>query len=454
MCSLGHVAPDAHGYTLTSVPNTAGLEEAFMRTRLAVLATAAAAVTVGLNAIGAAQTQKVPLIYWQYQFDSKVALVADLIKEFNAANPGIEVKQENFPYDNYIAKVKSSLGAGQGPDVVNLFYGWIPDWVAGGYLAPLPEQFPAKDLEASVGPLVKSSQVGGLYYTVPTAVRSLAVFYNKALFKAAGIAKIPRTWDQFEAAAKKIQKMDGGKVSVAGIALAPTGQDHHLFREVLSRQWGGKPYTPDFKKVLYNSPQALEAFKWYTGLIERGAAANGEDLFPGSNNAYRDSFIAGRAGMIIDGSFAIGGIRSGAKFDWGTFELPTKTVGGLKANFGSYWAHGLTKNATGPKLEAGIKWLKFLTSEAVQRRWLEKVGEIPASTTLAKDATLRRDPIYGPFFASLPFAKATFFADEAGQRKAMADAMKSVWLTKTDPAVALKASADAEQKILTDFFTK
>jgi hypothetical protein len=32
--------------------------------------------------------------------------------------------------------------------------------------------------------------------------------------------------------------------------------------------------------------------------------------------------------------------------------------------------------------------------------------------------------------------------------------MKSVWLTKTDPAVALKASADAEQKILTDFFSK
>ncbi len=422
-----------------------------MQKRFVVFGTALALGAVGLSL---AQNQKVQLVYWQYQFDSKVNLVNDVIKEFNAANPDIEVKQENFPYDNYIAKVKSSLGAGQGPDVVNLFYGWIPDWVAGGYLAPLPEQFSAKDLEASVGPLMKASKVAGRYYTVPTAVRTLAVFYNKALFRAAGVSKLPKTWDQLEAIAKKIQKSEGDKVSVAGIALAPTGQDHHLFREVLTRQWGGKPYTPDFKKITYNSPEALEAFKWYTGLIERGAAANGEDLFPGSNNAYRDSFIAGRAGMIIDGSFAIGGIRTNAKFEWGTFELPTKTVGGLKANFGSYWVHGLTKNATGPKLEAGVKWLKFLTSEPVQRRWLEKVGEIPASTNLAKDTTLRRDPVYGPFFASLPFAKATFFADEAGQRKAMSDAMKSVWLTKTDPAVALKASADAEQKILTDFFNK
>jgi multiple sugar transport system substrate-binding protein len=52
----------------------------------------------------------------------------------------------------------------------------------------------------------------------------------------------------------------------------------------------------------------------------------------------------------------------------------------------------------------------------------------------------------------LPFARATFFADEAGQRKALADAMKSVWLTKTDPAAALKNAADGEQKLLNDFF--
>ncbi|MFN3266326.1 MAG: extracellular solute-binding protein [Deinococcales bacterium] len=421
-----------------------------MRKRYAVLAVVGAALAVAASA----QNNKTPVLYWQYQFASKVNFVSELISEFNRANPDIEVKQETFPYDNFIAKVKSSVGAGQGPDVVNLFYGWIPDWVAGGYLLPLPQSFDGKALEASVGPLFKAGKVNNQYWAIPTAVRTLAVFYNKDLFKAAGITRVPRTWVELEAAAKKIQKVENGKTVVAGIALQPEGQDHHLFREVLSRQWGGKPYTSDFRKITYDSAAGLEAAKWYTGLIERGAAVRGLELFPGSSSAYRDSFISGRAGMIIDGSFAIGGIRNGAKFNWGVFELPTKELGGLRANFGSYWVHGLTPNAKGAKLEAASKWLAFLTSEPVQRRWLQKVGEIPANAALAGDKSLRNDPVFGPFVASLPFARATFFVDEAGQRKALSDALNSVWLTKTSPAEALKAAAAGEQKLLDQFFRK
>ncbi len=423
-----------------------------MQKRYAVgLVALSAALAIGVSA----QSSKTPVLYWQYQFDSKVNLVNELMAEFNAANPDIEVKQETFPYDNYIAKVKSAVGAGQGPDVVNLFYGWIPDWVAGGFLEPISKAgFDAKTLEANVGPLIQAGKVNGKYWAVPTAVRSLAIFYNKDLFKAAGISKIPKTWAEFEAAGKKIQKVENGKTVIAGIAVQPEGQDHHLFREVLSRQWGGKPYTGDFKQISYNSAAGLEAFKWYTGLIERGAATQGKEMLPGSGNAYRDTFIAGKAGMIVDGSFAIGGIRNGAKFDWGVFELPIKDAGGLRANFGSYWVHGLTPNAKGAKLEASAKWLKFLTSEPVQRRWLQKVGEIPANAGLAADPALRKDPVFGPFVSSLPFARATFFVDEAGQRKALSDAMYSTWLTKTSPVDALKTAASGEQKLLNLFFKK
>jgi multiple sugar transport system substrate-binding protein len=399
-----------------------------------------------------AQTAKVSISYWQYAFDSKVKIMNTIMADFNKANPDIEVKQENFPYDGFIQKVESSLAAGQGPDVVNLFYGWVPQF-AGNGLIQLPESdFPAKSLEANVGPLMKASKINGKYWAVPTAVRTLAVFYNKDLFKSAGITKLPKTWTELSSAAQKIQKTDAGKIQIAGLALAPQGQDHHLFREVLVRQWGGKPYTADFKKITYNSEAGLEAWKFYLGLVSSGAAARGLDLFPASTNAYRDAFIAGKAGMIIDGSFAIGSIRAGAKFNWGVFELPVKETGGLRSNFGSYWVHGLTRNATGAKLAAGVKFLKYLTSEKVQRDWLAGVGEIPANTKLASDAALRKDPVYGPFVATLPFAHATFFANEADQRKAVWDAADSVWLTKADPAKALAQAATTEQKVYDDYF--
>lgn len=92
--------------------------------------------------LGAALAQgQVTITYWQYDFKSKVEAVNELIKKFEAANPGIKVLHQTFPFDAYQQKVASSIPAGQGPDVVNLFYGWLPTWVKAGYLQPLPAEY-------------------------------------------------------------------------------------------------------------------------------------------------------------------------------------------------------------------------------------------------------------------------------------------------------------------------
>ena len=175
------------------------------------------------------------------------------------------------------------------------------------------------------------------------------------------------------------------------------------------------------------------------------------NFFPG-NNSYRDAFIAGKVGMIIDGSFAVAAIRKGAKFDWGVTPLPVMKQGGMRSNFGSYWVNGITKNAKGDKLVASVKFLKFLTREDTQREWLQSVGELPASRKLSNDPALRKDPVYGPFIYSLPFAQSSVFVDEAGQRKAWVDAINTVILQNGDPAAAIKKAAADEQKILDGFY--
>lgn len=45
--------------------------------------------------------EEVVIEYWQYFYESKVNLIDELIKEFEAENPGIKVVHQNFPYDNY-----------------------------------------------------------------------------------------------------------------------------------------------------------------------------------------------------------------------------------------------------------------------------------------------------------------------------------------------------------------
>jgi multiple sugar transport system substrate-binding protein len=402
-----------------------------------------------------AQAQpRVTVTYWQYFFESKVKLTDALIKQFEAQNPGIHVVQETFPYDSYNQKIASAVPAGQGPDVVNLFYGWLPLYVDSGYLQPLPEDvFPVAAIEREYVPMVKAAKFQGKYWALPTAVRTLALFYNKDMFRKAGLAQPPVTWDEFQADAERLTERDArGRVTVEGFGIAPSGQDHQLIREVLFRQWGSAPYSSDGRRPTYNTAQGAEALRWYTDLVTKSKVAV-IDFFPGGNG-YRDAFVAGKAGMIVDGSFAIGTMRNSAKFDWGVGFLPRRTAGGTPGNFGSFWVHGLTNKAKGPQRDPAVKWLKFITSADTQRLWLQQVGEIPAGKALVSDPKLAQDPVYGPFIQSLPYAHATFFIDESAQRSVLVDAVNEVVLNHKDPKAALDEAAAKEQKILSEFWAK
>lgn len=405
------------------------------------------AATAGVAFPGLAQ--KTTITYWQYAYDTRVQAMDQLIKQFEQVNPDITVKQETFPYNAYQQQVAASLPAGQGADVVQLYYGWLDTWLRAGYVKPLPSQyFDAATLDAEFIPMVQAAKRGGQYYGLPTAVRSLALFYNKDMFKAAGIQGPPATWDQFVQDAKLLTKRSGARFTQEGFGIAPNGQGHNLLREVLIRQYGGQPYSADGTKVAYDSEAGLKAFEFYTGLVTQDQVAL-LNFMPG-DNGYRDGFTkAQNIAMIVDGSFAIGDVKANARFDWGVAEIPT-LANGVHSDFGSFWMNGLTPNAfqNPAKLEAASKFLEFVTSPDAMKLWLNVVGELPARASLVDDPTLSADPVYGPFIKSLAYSHATQFVDETAQRQVFIDAVNRVVLQHQDPAAAWSQAAREEQAIL------
>ena len=134
--------------------------------------TSAAALLAGPSAA-------VEIEYWQYFFDARVTAMEQLIESFEEANPDITVTMTHFPYADYRTKVAAAIPAGEGPDVVQLFYGWLNDYIDAGLIQPLPEEsFPAAEIDEQYFPMVQAMKVDGQYYALPTAVRSLALFYN------------------------------------------------------------------------------------------------------------------------------------------------------------------------------------------------------------------------------------------------------------------------------------
>ena len=412
------------------------------------------------TSIGTALAQdEVELTYWQYEFESKVDVVDTLIEQFEAENPGITVEQQTFPYDAFQQQVAAAVPAGEGPDVVNLFYGWLPAWADAGYLIPLPEEtFDPAAIEGDFIPTVQAARYEDAYWGLPTAVRNLALFYNQDMLEEAGITEPPATWDEFVTVARQLTVGENGRYERIGYGVAPDGQDHNLIREVLVRQYGGVPYSEDNTQVTYNSPEGKEAFAFYTSWATDdpiGVANFVPGGSSGSAAGYRTGFLAERIAMVIDGSFAIDTF-SEAGFNWSVAELPVLEEGGTRANFSSFWMNGLTPQAeeSPETLEAASLFLEFLTSEAAMQTWLTEVGELPARAALAEDPALAKDPVYGPFIRALPYSSATFFVNEDEQRRLILDAVNRVWQEDAEPGAALDEAAAEEQGLLDDFWAE
>src|SRR5947208_7407584 len=101
---------DRKGCSTPAKEGASGSGGDVVRTGLAVAV--AAVMLLTMSGLGAGQ-QPVTITYWQYFFQSKVTLVDEVIKQFEAQNPGIHVVHENFPYDAYNQKVASAVPAGQ-----------------------------------------------------------------------------------------------------------------------------------------------------------------------------------------------------------------------------------------------------------------------------------------------------------------------------------------------------
>lgn len=385
----------------------------------------------------------VEIEYWQYSFKQRVEAIDTLIGQFEKANPGITVKQVTVPYDSFRTKIAAAIPAGEGPDVVQLFYGWLDDYIAARLIQPLPkDKFDPAAIDREFFPFVQGMKRDGQYYALPTAVRALALFWNRKLFKQAGIAGPPATLAELVADAKKLTRRDSaGNLIQAGIALDMSGQDHQWLREGLFREFGAAPYSADGKKVTYATKQGAAALQWYTDLVTREKVS----AFGFLTDAVT-AFRSGHAGMEIDGSFRLAAFDGQRGLDYAVAELPSHD--GIRSNFASYWVNGITTKAKGEKLLAAEKFLAFITTPAAMELWMHKVGELPARVALAQTDAVKNDPKYGPFVRGLGYAVATDFVDESQQRKVLIDAVDRVVLKGMAPAASLAEAAAQEQKIL------
>lgn len=149
------------------------------------------------------------------QTDDKKAAWAKIIEAYNKHQPNIEIELVPIDWENHRTWLTMQLTGGTAPEVVHSKLSWATDDFNKGLILDISDMLAAKNpytetdsWEAYYAPTVinQMKAVSTSYYSVCNYMNIVKLFYNKEMFKNAGITKLPETWDEFMEAQKKLKE--------------------------------------------------------------------------------------------------------------------------------------------------------------------------------------------------------------------------------------------------------
>jgi multiple sugar transport system substrate-binding protein len=209
--------------------------------------------------------------------------------QFEKTYKGAHLKLQGFDGTDVDLVNKVALlykSASTTPDVFMLPTGYVGQWVASNYLAPLDSYLTKTGAPWWSGfpPVIKNeSRINGKVYAVNTGENNSAIYYNKSMLQKAGIALPwhPKTWADILAAAKKVKAANPGIVPLWAAAGTSAGAGGVL-QGSANLVYGSKtPVIFDQKtqKWVVDSPGLREVFQFYKDVYSNGLGASTSDLF-------------------------------------------------------------------------------------------------------------------------------------------------------------------------------
>ncbi|MGI5454221.1 extracellular solute-binding protein [Streptomyces sp. CA-249302] len=308
-----------------------------------------------------------------------------LVKEFEAANKDVKVKYVNVPFDQAQNKFDTAAGSKGAPDVLRSEVGWTPAFAKKGYFLPLDGTEALKDQSKFQSSLITQAQYEGKTYGVPLVTDTLALVYNKALFKKAGITEAPKTWDELKADAAKVQD----KAKVPGY----WGSTQAYYAQTFLYGEGTDTVDASAKKITVNSDAAKKAYGTWLSLFS-GKGLHKADTTADAYAHIQDAFVNGKVAAIIQGPWEITNFYKGSAFtdksNLGIATVPAGSTGKAGAPTGG---HNLSVYAGSDKAHqtAALKFVNFMTSAKSQTEIALKNSTLPTRDD-AYTAEVKADP--------------------------------------------------------------
>lgn len=373
--------------------------------------------------------EEVTLSFWEQEGDEVDVFIDQLLAEFMAANPNIKVERTHYENEALRDQFQTAALANAAPEVVR-----VPNDFAGPFskldiVAPVDQLFDKAFLDQFFPGALEPAVVGGTLWGVPDNYGNhLMLLYNKDL-----IAEPPATFEALIEKAKELTKGD-----IQGFAY---NLNEPFWGAGFYGAFGGWPLDEN-DKPQFNNEAFINYLKFVKSLKDQGVVPQECDY-----NCADTLFKEGKAAMIINGDWSLGDYVKALGDKLGVAPVPP--INGkpyTEMTSGKYFMvfKGVLDDLV--KKDAVVKFITFMTSKEVQKRWLEEFKRLPSNKEVAQDPLITSDPILAGSMAALQNGRGMPAAPEMrcawdAWRPALEGVMAGT-TTPEDAAAAAQKSAD------------
>ncbi len=282
--------------------------------------------TLSQEEIDAALNTPTDLTFWTWVPD-----IQNEVDLFEAAYPNINVTVENVGQGlEHYTKVRTALESGEGPDVVQIEYQYIPSFVVTNSLLDL-SPYGARDLSGDYVDWVWNQVATDQgVWAIPQDTGPLGNLYRTDIYEQAGITEPAATYEEYAAQAQTIKDATGSYISNL-----PTNDPAQIVG--LLWQAGVKPFGYDGAETVtinVNSPEAKEVMAYWQDLIQKDLVSVDADF----NDAFYQALVSGKYAGWLTAAWApifLQGTAADTSGNWGAAPLPQWNEGdNVSGNWG------------------------------------------------------------------------------------------------------------------------
>jgi multiple sugar transport system substrate-binding protein len=365
-------------------------------------------------------------------------------KGFEEKNPDIKVEYVTAPYGEMVNQVVNMAGGGDKVDMVFGEIDWVPVLENAGITVPVSDILPADYLADFYPDVMKSFNIDGKPYGLPMYISPYVLFYNKDLFKQAGIDTPPATYDEMLKDAEKLSALkdkNGNKVYAFGQTTASVAVSGASLTGMIYN-FGGTLLGDDGKLSIDNQG-FTDAMNMLKTLNDKGYNPQNSKL-----KDLRNLFALGQLAMYYDQSWGFNGVKS-INAEAANFAATTKPLkGGSGSGQSILQAHCLMYADNGKdKKDACSKFTQYLMTSEVLGKYMSDITPAYPAKKSMENTTL--NPVLKGAAGSASNVKSQVFVSQIGDLYLeLCKTAQAITVSGTDPAAAVKSFKTSAEGIL------